>query len=504
MFFILRLSFILKLSVIFYTFHAVPVFKKGKCLASFQGSAKEQVESEIKRLGVENFIKEYKGQEGCVQLSESSTVRMDHIYRLVLGALKEEQMSRLKWQEFQGTAEEFSKLERKLLQEGELKKISGMEGYVLFANQYFEGNMQKTYKNVSAVLGRSNMGQLKWQQFHGTTGEFSNLAGKLFEGGKSREEYTDMDGYVLFADQTFGGDMQKTYKNVSAVLGRSNMGQLKWQEFNGTTGEFSKLKGNLLNEKGKPREEYTGMEGYVLFADQYFEGNMQKTYQNVSAVLDRSSMGRLKWQLFQGTTGEFSNLEGNLLNEKGKPREEYTGMEGYVLFADQYFEGKMQKTYQNVSAVLDRSSMGQLKWQAFNGTTGEFSNLEGKLFEGGKLREKYTGMDGYARFADQYFEGMMQKTFTNVSAVLGGAEAMKELGLGWKSFQGAADQYRELKKLFAAKRSIGDLGDRKGQEYAADTIFKGNTKRTYRNVSVLREELLGSRKAFKELNWQDN
>ena len=137
MFFILRLSFILKLSVIFYTFHAVPVFKKGKCLASFQGSAKERIDYEIKHLGVENFIKEYKGQEGCVQLSESLTVRMDYIYNLVSGSLKKEQMSRLKWQEFQGTAEEFSKLKRKLLQEGELKKISGMDGYVLFADQTF-------------------------------------------------------------------------------------------------------------------------------------------------------------------------------------------------------------------------------------------------------------------------------------------------------------------------------------------------------------------------------
>ena len=35
-------------------------------------------------------------------------------------------------------------------------------------------------------------------------------------------------------------------------------------------------------------------------------------------------------------------------------------------------------------------------------------------------------------------------------------------------------------------------------------IFKGNTKRTYRNVSVLREHLLGSREAFKDLGWSSN
>ena len=363
--------------------------------------------------------------------------------------------------------------------------------------------MLKTYINVSAVLGRSKMAQLKWQEFQGTTKRFSELRGNLLnEEGEPREKYTDMDGYARFADQYFEGNMQKTYLNVSAVLGRSKMGQLKWQVFQGTTEGFFQLRGSFLNEEGELKKGFLGMEGYVSFADQYFEGDMQKTYLNVSAVLGRSNMAQLKWQEFQGTTEGFFQLRGSFLNEEGELKKGFIGMDGYVLFADQYFEGKMLKTYINVSAVLDRSSMGQLKWQAFHGTTGEFSNLEGKLFEGGKLREKYTGMDGYARFADQNFEGNMLKTYKNVSAVLGGAKAM-QVGLGWKSFQGAADQYRELKKLFAEK-SIEDLKDRKGQEYAADTIFKGNTKRTYRNVSALREELLGSWGAFKELNWQEN
>ena len=110
-------------------------------------------------------------------------------------------------------------------------------------------------------------------------------------------------------------------------------------------------------------------------------------------------------------------------------------------------------------------------------------------------------MDGCAAFADKYFKGNMLKAFTNVSAVLGGAEAMKELGLGWKRFQGTADQYRGLQELFDAK-SIEELRDRKGQEYVAGAIFKQNTIKAYRNVSTLREELLGSWGAFKQLNWQ--
>ena len=78
---------------------------------------------------------------------------------------------------------------------------------------------------------------------------------------------------------------------------------------------------------------------------------------------------------------------------------------------------------------------------------------------------------------------------------------MKELDLGWKFFQGTTAQNRELKELFDTK-SIKKLRDKKGQEFIAKTVFKGNTIRTYRNVSILREELLGSWEAFKELNWQ--
>ena len=40
-----------------------------------------------------------------------------------------------------------------------------------------------------------------------------------------------------------------------------------------------------------------------------------------------------------------------------------------------------------------------------------------------------------------------------------------------------------------------------GQKYVAREIYKGNTLRTYMNVSALRLELLGDREAFKSLGW---
>ena len=439
MFFILRLSYILKLGVIFYTFHSAPSLKQDKCEASFQGSTKEKVESEITDR-VENFIKKYGGQKGYVKLSGNLTVSsMSYIYKLVSKSLTKDQMSQLKWQVFNGTAEDFFKLRGRLL----------------------------------------------------------NAKGGL------KEEHIGMKGYIELAERLYQGDMQKTYQNVSAVLDKGEMKQLGWKQFQGHKGKLFRLRRKILNAKGGLKEEYIGMKAYAAFADQYYQGEMQKTYQNVSAVLGRGKMKQLGWKVFNGKTKDFFELIEELFSDEGELKKEHNSIKGYTDLADQLYQGDMQKTYKNVSAVLDRGEMKRLEWQMFHGTTDDFFELRQELFnENIELKEEYLGMEGYANLAERLYQGDMQKTYKNVSAALGGAESMKELGLGWKVFQGAADQYRELKKLFAAK-SIEELGGIKGQEYAAEAIFEKDTRRTYRNVSNLREELLGSREAFEQLNWRE-
>ena len=292
--------FILRLSLIFYTFHAVSVFKEGKCRLLFKGTAKEQIEFEIRSLGVKKFIKEYKGQEGSIQLSKKLKVsRMDYIYKLVSQSLTRRQMSQLKWQQFQGTTEEFSKLRNLLNREGEWKKIIGKKGYVNFADEYFAGKMPEAFINVSAVLDKGKMAQLGWQVFQGTTKEFYQLSGWILnEKEELIKEYLGMDGYAKFVDKYFEGNMFKAFTNVSAVLDKGKMAQLGWQLFLGTTKEFSKLRGWILNEKEELIKEYLGMDGYAKFVDKYFEGNMFKAFINVSAVLDKGKMAQLAGKHF--------------------------------------------------------------------------------------------------------------------------------------------------------------------------------------------------------------
>ena len=102
--------------------------------------------------------------------------------------------------------------------------------------------------------------------------------------GNIKSEYIGMDGYASFTDTHFKGDMLRTYKNISAVLDKELMRKLGWQQFQGTTKEYKKLRELILDNQGNIKSEYIGMDGYASFANTHFKGDMQKTYSNISAV----------------------------------------------------------------------------------------------------------------------------------------------------------------------------------------------------------------------------
>ena len=154
-----------------------------------------------------------------------------------------------------------------------------------------------------------------------------------------------------------------------------------------------------------------------------------------------------------------------------------------------------------MSAVLSKTEFKKLGWQTYQGSVEEFRAERTKILdEKGEPKEKYIGPEGYALYAEDYYNEDMNKAFINVSAVLGGAANMRELGLGWKVFKGSADEYHKLVQMFE-ETNITELRGKAGQEKVAKEIFKGDVKKTYANVSALRELLLGNRETFKTLKW---
>ena len=463
----------------------------------FQGTSEDF--KNLKELLSLDVIEKHKGMKGYASFAEKYFKGdMQKAYINVSAVLGggSRLMKQLAWQEYLGSVSDSNKIRDKILKEdGSIREeYKGSDGYVLFAEKYFEADMQKAYKNVSAVLGGGSrlMKQLDWQAYLGSVSDFNKLREKILnEDGSIKEEYKGSDGYVLFAEKYFEGNMQKAYQNVSAVLGGGSrlMKQLDWQQYHGQVSDFNKLREKILNEDGSIREEYKGSDGYALFAEKYFEGNMQKAYLNVSAVLGGASrlMKQLDWQQYQGQVSDFNKIREKVLNEDGLIREEYKGSDGYVLFAEKYFEADMLKAYINVSAVLGGGSrlMKQLDWQQYHGQVSDFNKLREKVLnEDGSIKEEYKGSDGYVLFAEKYFKGNMEKAYINVSAVLGGgSRLMKQLD--WQAYQGQVSDFNKLReKVLNEDGSIKE--EYKGSDgYVnfAKKYFEGNMQKAYQNVS---------------------
>ena len=475
----------------------------------FNGSELEFHELRGKILDESGKLKEkYIGQEGYALFAKDHYDRaMLKAFQNVSSVLSESEFKELGWQEFIGSELEFHELRGKILDEsGKLKeKYIGQEGYALFAKDHYKRAMLKAFKNVSSVLSESEFKELGWQGFQGSELEFHESRGKILdESGKPKEKYIGQEGYALFAKDHYKEAMQKAFMNVSSVLSESEFNELGWQEFHGSELEFHESRGKILDESGKLKEKYIGQEGYALFAKDHYKGAMQKAFINVSSVLSESEFKRLGWQGFHGSELEFHESRGKILDESGKLREKYIGQEGYALFAKDHYDRAMLKAFKNVSSVLSESEFKELGWQAFQGSELEFHELRRKILdESEKLREKYIGQEGYALFAKDYYDRAMLKAFKNVSSVLGGHANMKNLGLDWKQFNGKSSEYWKLFLLFKNNDPLVFQGV-KGQKKVAKEIFKGNTKRTYNNVSALREHLLGSWETFKDLGWSSN
>ena len=480
-------------------------FKKLKW-QKFQGSVKEFEDLRSKILDEKgNIREEYLEMEGYAEFAkEHYDSDMNKAFQNISAVLSKVEFKKLKWQKFQGSVKEFEDLRSKILDEkGNIREeYLEMEGYAEFAKEHYDSDMNKAFQNISAVLSKVEFKRLKWQAFLGSVKEFEDLRSKILdEKGNIREEYLEMSGYAEFAKEEYDSDMSKAFINISAVLSKVEFKRLKWQKFQGSVKEFEDLRSKILDEKGNIREEYLEMEGYAEFAKEHYDSDMNKAFQNISAVLSKVEFKKLKWQKFQGSVKEFEDLRSKILDEKGNIREEYLEMEGYAEFAKKEYDSDMQIAFRNVSAVLSKVEFKRLKWQAFLGSVKEFEDLRSKILdEKGNIREEYLEMEGYAEFAKKEYDSDMSKAFKNISAVLGGYWGMKKLDLGWKQFQGSVSEYKNLIQLFS-KYPIERFQGIEGQKKVAKEIFEGHNKRTYRNVSVLREMLLGSREAFTDLEW---
>ena len=450
---------------------------------------------------ISSHITTYKGQEGYLRFVEKHfpKLQMGTIFKYVSQILPKKEFKKLGWQKYQGTVSDFREERNRILNEqGTLREeLIGLEGYAWYAEEHHNSQMERAFVNVSAVLLKTEMKKLGWQAYQGTASGFREERGRLLnKQGELREEFIGPEGYARYAKKYHDSQMQRAFKNVSAVLLKTEMKKLGWQDYHGTVSGFREERSRLLNKQGELREEFIGPEGYARYTKEHHNSQMHRAFQNVSAVLSKVEMKKLDWQNYQGTVSDFREERNRILNEQGTLREELIGLEGYARYAEEHHNSQMLKTFINVSAVLSKVEMKKLGWQAYQGTASGFREERGRLLnKQGELREEFIGPEGYARYAERHHDSHMERAFTNVSAVISTAEMKK---LNWKTFQGTTEQFYQLRDYFKAHQ-FEDYQGHEGQRKIAVLIFKGNSTAAYMNVSTLREYLFSNKDVFKDL-----
>ena len=488
--------------------------KKNLNWKTYKGTTDEFREERVRVLDEKGTVKkEYRGPKGYIRYAdEFYNGDMFKTYLNVLTVLNESEKKNLNWQAYQGITKEFREERSRVLDEkGKIKKeYQDPEGHIRYADEFYNGDMFKSYKNVSAVLSELEKKSLNWQAYRGTTKEFRADRSVILDNkGDVKEEYQGPEGHIRYADEFYNGDMFKAYANISAVLSESEKKSLNWQSYKGTTDEFQEERSRILDEKGKIKEEYQGVEGHIRYADEFYNGDMYKAYMNVSAVLSKSEKKNLNWKTYKGTTDEFREDRSRILDEKGKVKKEYRNPEGYIRYADEFYGGErkefgdMFKSYTNVSAVLSWSEKKGLNWQVYSGTTGEFRADRLRILdEEGNIKEEYQGPEGHIRYADEFYNGDMKKSYQNISAVLSKSE---KKNLNWKTYKGTTKEFREERlRVLDEKGNIKEeYQDIEGCAHYADEFYGGERKefgdmfKAYTNVSAVLSE---SEK--KSLNWQ--
>ena len=382
----------------------------------------------------------------------------------------------------------------------QITKVSTIGDIKIFDGRSFNRQTEESLLSLSnnpkywyrRVLGgiREHLFPLENQQ------EVKQALGNLISNPESLEKITGPDGYRRVAQLFCGGSMLKAYILASAVTKEKGLkfADLEWgSAIQCSTDEFKNL-GELIKKPGFG-DKYKGIEGYQKFADDHADKSMQKAYLLASAITKVVGLkfDKLKWgSQIPCTTEKFEALRKVI--KKPEFLSEYKGIEGYQKFADKYADKSMEKAYKLASAITKVVGLtfDDLEWGSqIQCATKEFKNLRDLIKEPG-FGDKYKGIEGYQKFADDKAGGSMLKAYMLASAITK-VVGLEFDNLGWGSqFQGDTKEYKLIQQSLGDLISAGkidslmslDLSDRLPQLVSLMRGLSENHAKDLRDISL--------------------
>ena len=313
---------------------------------------------------------------------------------------------------------------------------------------YKEGHINKAlYRHLGWTAFPVDYSAKKWQKERRF---FVNSDGQI------KPEWQGVAGQIKYAKKYTKGDLNQAWEVQHQMFG--NHPALGWK-IPPSIGkhildayELEKVINSFLSQTKQLKPQYKEETGYRLYAMEHTTGDKSRAFK-FSRYLPPHLRAELNWYEYAGSIEDQKRDQAFIENNKG--------MLGLLKLASLYYKGNVIKAYSNVlsffkgdkvalfehTGYLPYFSLGHLNIAnniSFIVNTVPLYERDQKNLrtEKGKLKPLYKGMEGYIRFANQYYLGDMQISFYNAKAVLGG----EFLESGWVLFPGTTTEFKEIKQ----------------------------------------------------------
>lgn len=285
--------------------------------------------------------------------------------------------------------------------------------------------------------------------------------------GNPRKEWEDTEAHREFARKYTKGSILKAWQTQFYIFADQprDSDTFRWRLAYGEVDTIPEITRRFFDSKENLKEQYKKLSGYILYAQEYREGDLSKAFHD-SRYLPLSIRKELNWHLFDGSIEE--------LKRDKSIFKQYTDMKGLIQFASMSYGESIQKAYHNVLAIFEgnkkrlHKETGWFPFYADNslysfsffnikeGRVADYKRDKTALFtKAGKINPLYENMEGYIRFADKYYDGNMHMAYYNARAVF--ETHNLEPVIGWILFRGKTDDFKQIRNFISKHYPIETL-----------------------------------------------
>lgn len=283
---------------------------------------------------------------------------------------------------------------KQLVTSVDMREFQGISGQIRYAQMYFNGEVERSYENVSTVLSEDKFKSLGWSDLiKGTAQEVSLVRGKLIiSDGKLVSEYLGQAGYSLLAKEWSHLSMDQIYERVQHSLSAFEMNELGWSGPSVySVDQFDSERSHLIDEKGMILEQFKGQDGQARYASLYHGGEMFLAHKMALTLLSPSEFDDLEWskKAYFGKVRTFSAERSQFIDAHGKVKSGIKGREGYINFVQMNSTHSANESmvfvYKEAQKLLSESELKDLDWKL---------PFEGKVSELIEMRQSILNREG--------------------------------------------------------------------------------------------------------------